>query len=52
MLLFSEDFTKELTLCIANTSSELVICSAFVKEKAITHLLKNISSDVAVTIVA
>jgi phosphatidylserine/phosphatidylglycerophosphate/cardiolipin synthase-like enzyme len=52
MLLFSEDFTKELTSCIANTSSELVICSAFVKEKAITHLLKNISSDVAVTIVA
>ena len=52
MLLFSEDFTKELTLCIANTTSELVICSAFVKEKAITHLLKNISSDVAVTIVA
>jgi phosphatidylserine/phosphatidylglycerophosphate/cardiolipin synthase-like enzyme len=52
MLLFSEDFTKELTFGIANTTSELVICSAFVKEKAITHLLKNISSDVAVTIVA
>lgn len=52
MLLFSADFTKELTLCVTNASSELVICSAFVKEKAITHLLKNISSDVAVTIVA
>ena len=52
MLLFSADFTKELSSAIVNASSELVICSAFVKEKAITHLLKNISSDVSVTIVA
>ena len=52
MLLFSSDFTKELASSITTSTSELVICSAFVKEKAITHLLKNISSDVAVTIVA
>ena len=45
MLLFSEDFSKELILGIAGASSELVICSAFVKDKAIKALLKNISED-------
>ena len=52
MLLFSEDFSKELILGIAGASSELVICSAFVKDKAIKALLKNISEDVSVTVVA
>jgi hypothetical protein len=52
MLLFSADFTQELTSSIVNSSRELVICSAFIKERAIADLLRNISSDVSVTIVA
>jgi len=52
MLLFSADFTEELTSAIKSSSDELIICSAFVKEKAINHLLKNIPSHVSVTIVA
>lgn len=52
MLLFSSDFTKELVSSIATASSELVICSAFVKDKALKALLKDISEDVSVTVVA
>ena len=52
MLLFSADFTEELISAIKGVSSELVICSAFVKATAISHLLKNIPSNVSVTIVA
>lgn len=52
MLLFSEDFSKELLSGISGASSELIICSAFVKEKAIKKLLKEISDDVSVTVVS
>lgn len=52
MLLFSTDFTKELTGAICKASNELIICSAFIKENAIKHLLKNISNDVSVSIIA
>jgi len=52
MLLFSEDFSKELLSGISGASSELIICSAFVKDKAIKKLLKDISDDVSVTVVS
>ena len=52
MLLFSSDFTNDLLGAIENASNELVICSAFVKTQAIQHLLRDLSKDVRVTIVA
>jgi phosphatidylserine/phosphatidylglycerophosphate/cardiolipin synthase-like enzyme len=52
MLLFSSDFTNELLDAIENASNELVICSAFVKTQAIQHLLRDISEDVTVSIIA
>lgn len=52
MLLFSSDFADELVKGIEKASNELVICSAFIKTKAIENLLRNITRTVAVTIVA
>ena len=52
MLLFSEDFTKSLSDGIAASSSEVVICSAFIKEKAIRHMLECIPDNVVVTIIS
>lgn len=52
MLLFSKDFTNELTREICKASNELIICSAYIKENAIKNLLKNVSSDVSVSVIA
>jgi hypothetical protein len=52
MLLFSTDFSNELIQAVEDTSSELVICSAFIKTNAIKHLLRNLSVHVNVTIIA
>lgn len=52
MLLFSANFTDELVKAIGIASNELIICSAFVKTKALEHLLKDVDENVAVTIVS
>ncbi len=52
MLLFSSDFSKELASAISDSKQEIFICSAFIKEKAIRALLKNIPDHVSLTVVA
>ena len=51
MLLFSSDFTEDLKKQIDEASHELIICSAFVKNKAIQHLLESVSPTVSVKII-
>jgi len=51
MLLFSSDFTEDLKKHIDGASHELTICSAFVKTKAIQHLLERTPPTVSVKII-
>lgn len=52
MLFFSEDFTELFLDAINNACNEVIICAAFIKKKAICHLLDEIPSGVKVTVIS
>ena len=52
MLLFSSDFTDGLKQAIDSSANDLLVCSAYIKCNAIKNLLKNVPTQVSVSIVA
>lgn len=52
MLFFSDDFTKLFLNAINNSCNEVIICAAFIKKNAISHLLEGIPSGVKVIVIS